>query len=80
MGTQGIEETRRLITAIKNGSIEIIKVDFEQVANEVKDVDSEEAKDLLIEVGSAVIEILAAIKMSSISGPVLSLLLKKVVK
>lgn len=79
MASQGIEETRKLIAAIKNGSIEIIKVDFEKVAAEVKDVDSEEAKDLLIDVGSAVIEILAAIKMSSVSGPVFSLLLKKII-
>ena len=79
MASQGIEETRKLISAIKNGSIEIIKVDFEKVAAEVKDVDSAEAKDLLIDVGSAVIEILAAIKMSSVSGPVFSLLLKKII-
>lgn len=78
MASRGIDETRKLIEAIKSNIIDLIHIDYELVMEEIRDVDAEEAKDLLIDIGSAVIEILAAIKMSKINGTVFSMLLKKV--
>jgi hypothetical protein len=78
MGSQGIDETRKLIEAIKGNIIDLIHIDYELVMAEMRDIDAEEAKDLLIDIGSAVIEILAAIKLSKINGTVFSMLLKKV--
>jgi hypothetical protein len=78
MASRGIDETRKLIEAIKSNIIDLIHIDYELVMEEIRDVDAEEAKDLLIDIGSAVIEILAAIKLSKINGTVFSMLLKKV--
>jgi len=74
----GIDETLRLIHVIKNDVIELMSIDYDLVGKELGELNSEEKKELMIEVVSAIIQILASIKLSSISGPVFSKLLKAV--
>lgn len=77
MGEHGIENLKAAIQAIRDGGIALVTVDWEAALAEVQEIDSKEAADLLIEIGKAAIEILAMLKGSSISGPIFSLLLKK---
>jgi hypothetical protein len=72
----GIDETKRLIHVIKNDVIELMAIDYDLVGKELGELDSDEKKELMIEIGSAIIQILAAIKLSSISGPVFAKLFK----
>ena len=69
----GITETKKLISDLKTDIIGLLAIDYSLVAEELKELDSEEKKELLIEVGGAVIEILACIKMGP-SGAVFSAL------
>jgi hypothetical protein len=72
----GIDETLRLIHVIKNDVIELMSIDYDLVGKELGELDGDEKKELMIEVGSAIIQILAAIKLSTISGPVFSKIIK----
>ncbi len=76
--TVGIEETKRLVHVIKNDVIELLNIDYEKIMQEVQDLDGEEKKELLIEVGSAIIQILAAVKISSAGGKVFSTIVKAI--
>lgn len=58
-----LNETKRLINAIKNDIIELLSIDYSQIEQELSDLDSEEKKELLILVGGAIIDILATVKM-----------------
>lgn len=58
-----LNETKRLINAIKNDIIELLSIDYVQIEQELSDLDSEEKKELLILVGGAIIDILATVKM-----------------
>jgi prefoldin subunit 5 len=74
----GIDETKRLVHVIKNDVIELMNIDYDKILEELKELDGEEKKELLIEVGSCIIQILAAIKLSSAGGKVFSAVVKAV--
>lgn len=69
----GITETKKLISALKSDVIGLFQVDYDAVGQELADLDLEEKKELLIELGSAVIEILAYIKLGPSSAVVSAL-------
>lgn len=60
----GITETTKLINFFKEDIIGLFQIDYALVGKELGELDSEEKKDLLIEIGSAVIEILANMKIT----------------
>lgn len=62
-----LNETKRLISAVKNDVIELLSIDYGQVQQELEDLDSEEKKELLILVGGAIIDILATVKMGPLA-------------
>ena len=63
----GITETKKLINFFKEDVIGLFQIDYALVGKELGELDSEEKKDLLIEIGSAVIEILANMKITPTS-------------
>jgi hypothetical protein len=65
-----LNETKRLINAIKNDIIELLSIDYSQVEAELSDLDSEEKKELLILVGGALIDILATVKLGPLGAAV----------
>lgn len=68
----GISETTKLINVLKNDVIELLSLDYELIGKELSELDAEEKKELLIEIGGAIIQILAAINMSKASGMIFS--------
>lgn len=71
----GISETKKLVSYLKGDVIGLFQIDYAMVGKELADLDLEEKKQLLMEIGTAVIEILAYIKLGPASG-VLSALKK----
>lgn len=73
----GILETKKLIECVQSNILGLISIDYDLVMNELRDLDGEEKKELLIAIGQAVIEILMAAKMARNGGAIFSTILKK---
>lgn len=71
-GSHGIDETLKVLRAVKDDVIQLLHINWELVIEELKDMDAKEVKELVIEFGSALIQIIAALKLGM--GPIRKIL------
>ena len=73
----GITETKKMVECVRSNLLGLISIDYDQVLVELKDLDGEEKRELLVMIGQEVIEILMAARMAKSSGAIFSTVLKK---
>ncbi len=61
----GLDETKKLVSTLKNVSLELGEINYEQVSLELGDLDTWEKKDLVIEVGKAIFEVFTSLRRVS---------------
>ena len=61
----GLDETKKLVSTLKNVSLELGEINYEQVGLELGDLDTWEKKDLVIEVGKAIFEVFTSLRRVS---------------
>lgn len=61
-GNQGIDETLKVVRSLRDDVVQLMHIDWTKVGEEMKELDTTEKKELMIEIGSAVIQILASLK------------------
>jgi hypothetical protein len=69
----GIDETKKLIDVLENGGLALLTVDFGKVAEEIKDLDWTENKELGIRMLELVMEVIASLNYAK--NPVVSMVL-----
>jgi hypothetical protein len=69
----GIDETKKLIDVLENGGLALLTVDFGKVAEEIKDLDWNENKELGIRMLELVMEVIASLNYAK--NPVVSMVL-----
>jgi len=77
----GINETKRLIDILENGGLDLLTINFDQVVEELKDLDWEENKELGIRLLDLMITIISNLTFAK--NPVFSVFLpiaSKIVK
>lgn len=65
MAEMGLDETKKLVSTLKNVSLELGEINYEQVSLELGDLDTWEKKDLVIEVGKAIFEVFTSLRRVS---------------
>jgi len=65
---KGISETLRALQALKGNIVELFNINWHEVIEELKDADPVEVKELVIEVLSIIVQIIAAFKVTV--GPI----------
>jgi hypothetical protein len=74
----GIDETKKLIDVLENGGLALLTVDFGKVAEEIKDLDWTENKELGIRMLELVMEVIASLNYAK--NPVVSMVLPMAAK
>jgi hypothetical protein len=74
----GIDETKKLIDVLENGGLALLTVDFGKVAEEIKDLDWNENKELGIRMLELVMEVIASLNYAK--NPVVSMVLPMAAK
>jgi len=64
---KGISETLKVLRAIQENVVELVNINWSEVVEELKDADPIEVKDLVVEALSAIMQIIAALKLTA--GP-----------
>ncbi len=61
----GLDETMKLVKTLKNVSLQLGEINYNQVQLELGDLDTLEKKDLLIEVGKSIFEVFVSLRRVS---------------
>jgi hypothetical protein len=60
-----LDETMKLVKTLKNVSLQLGEINYNQVQLELGDLDTLEKKDLLIEVGKSIFEVFVSLRRVS---------------
>ena len=61
----GIVNTEKLINVIKGNVLNLLTIDYAAIKNELENLDADEKRELLVDLGEAVLDVIAKVDLGS---------------